>query len=210
MKPILIKFYEQIRRRYLFLLRRFWAPRIPLNKDGKVYVNVGCGLSSSSEFINVDVLPLPNIHYINEIEDLAMFPDNSVDLIYASHVIEHIPRERLVKTLKEWRRALKRGGILRFSVPSFDQLIKIYHGNGDDVSVVQNQVLGQKPPYDNHYTLWNMKSAEKLLQESGFGEIRVWSPETVDHHDFLDRSSRSIVAGDEDIQLSLNLETVKL
>ncbi len=209
MKRIIIKIYEWARRRLMRLKRRFVAPQLPVNPEGKIYVNVGCGDSSGKEFINVDVLPYPNIHHIHDIADLSMFADNSVDLIYASHVVEHIPRESFNSTIKEWQRALKPGGILRISVPDFDKLIAVYEGNERDILTVRDQVLGQKPPYDNHYTLWNFAHAQKTFSDLGFAEIRRWDSATANHHDFKDRSSRQLNSGGKEIAISLNVEAVK-
>lgn len=209
MKKYLIKIYEYFRRKYLFLKRRFITPPLPKNPDRKTYINVGCALNSGPEFINIDVEPYPNIHYIQDITDLSNFTDNSVDMVYASHVVEHIPREQFDSTLLEWKRVLKSGGIFRFAVPDFDALIDIYSKSGQDVSYIRDQVMGQNPPYHNHYTLWNYRQAEKVLSDLGYRDIRKWDYKTVDHHDFIDRSSRSMKAGDQDIPFSLNVEGVK-
>jgi predicted SAM-dependent methyltransferase len=209
MKKILIRLYEFMRKRALFLRRKLLAPSVPMNPDGKVYVNVGCGFDTSKEFINVDVLPLPHIHHMHDITDLSMFPDDSVDLMYASHVVEHLPVKKLISTLKEWRRALKPGGTLRISVPDFDNLVEFYLLTGRDVDAVRDNVLGQEPPYDNHYTLWNMSKMELVLRDAGFTNVRRWDPATAEHHDFKDRSSRVLEAGDKQLLLSLNIEADK-
>ena len=209
MKKVLIRLYEYLRRRALFMRRWFKAPVVPKNKDGKVLVNVGCGFDTGKEFINVDVLPLPHIHYVRNISDLSMFPDNSADMVYASHVLEHIPRNNIASTVKEWRRILKKGATLRLSVPDFDNLVAVYLGEGRNVETVRDNVLGQEPPYDNHYTLWNMEKMAAFLQEAGFTNMRRWSPETAQHHDFKDRSSRILKAGDKEVLLSLNVEADK-
>ncbi len=206
MKRYLIKPYEVIKKHFKIMKRTIKAPALPKNPDGKVYVNVGCGNDSGPEFTNVDVLTFPNIHYVHDIMDLSMFSSKSVDLLYASHVVEHIPREKLQQTLLEWKRVLKPGGTFRFSVPDFDKLIAIYQGNGSIVDVVRDQVLGQKPPYDNHYTLWNEAYARTFLGDLGFVDIRLWSPDTVDHHNFSDRSSRAISVQGVPVPLSLNIQ----
>lgn len=209
MKKRLIRVYEFLRRQFLYTWRRFKTPVIPKNSDGKVFINVGCGFDTSKEFINVDVLPLPHIHHIANISDLGMFSNDSADLVYASHVLEHIPRKDLRATLKEWRRVLKKGATLRLSVPDFDNLVDSYIAEGRDVDRVRDNILGQDPPYDNHYTLWNMKSMKRVLEEAGFANVRRWSPENVSHHDFKDRSSRTLKAGDKEVLLSLNVEADK-
>ncbi len=208
MKKYLIKIFEFTKRVRRHLYRRFVAPRIPVNPDGKIYVNVGCGLDSGREFINIDVLTLPNIHHIHDITDLGMLRDNSVDLLYASHVVEHLPRPKLLPTLKEWRRVLKSGGIFRFSVPDFDNLIKVYEDSGN-VETIRDQVLGQNPPYNNHHTLWNYDQAVKVLTTANFTNVRRWSPDAVEHHDFKDRSGRTLSVSNGEVPLSLNIEATK-
>lgn len=210
MKKQLISIYEYLRRRLLFLKRKFIVPKLPVNSDNKIYLNLGCGLDSSAEFINVDALPFPNIHYVQNIYDLSMFTDNSVDLVYASHVMEHIPRNKFKTTLTEWRRVLKIDGVLRLSVPNFDALVEIYQGNNKNVDCIANQVLGgQDSIYNMHYSLWNFSKAKDVLESFGFKNIRYWAPETVDHHNFSDRSLRTIDVGNRKTLFSLNVEVEK-
>lgn len=194
------------RLKYIFL-----REKLPTNADGKVYVNLGCGVNTSSEFINVDAVPQQKTHFIADIQKLFMFPDNSVDLIYASHVIEHLPRTHLERTLKEWLRALKPGGVLRFGVPNFDALIEMYKRSGNDVQSIVNQLLGQDGEYDDHHTIWNRAYAEKLLTSLGFEDVREWNPDTVEHHDFHDKTNRKYDTNDgaPPIPFSLNLEAAK-
>lgn len=209
MKNMLIKIYEFYRKHLMFIKRHFITPSLPQNPEGKIYLNLGCALNSGSEFTNIDVEPYPNIHHIQDIMDLSNFRDNSVDMVYASHVVEHIPREKLKSTLLEWKRVLKPGGVFRFAVPDFDALVETYEKSGRDVEYVRDQVMGQNPPYHNHYTLWNFRYAEKLLGDLGYTNIRLWSPDKSDHHDFSDRSSRTMKTGEGEILISLNVEGEK-
>lgn len=183
--------------------------KLPVNPDGKVYVNLGCGVNTSKEFVNVDAVPQEKTHFIADIQRLFMFPDNSVDLIYASHVIEHIPRTHLERTIAEWFRALRPGGVLRFGVPDFDALIEMYKRSGNDTESIVNQLLGQDGEYDDHHTIWNKAYAEKLLTRIGFENVREWDPETVEHHDFHDKTNRKFETKDGSLRISLNLEATK-
>ena len=45
------------------------------------------------------------------------FEDNTFDLVYASHVLEHIPWYKVEEVVKEWVRILKPGGVLEVWVP---------------------------------------------------------------------------------------------
>lgn len=51
-------------------------------------------------------------------KDLSLFADESVDGIFSSHCLEHVPRGEVPTVLAEWTRVLKAGGHLVLYVPS--------------------------------------------------------------------------------------------
>lgn len=53
-------------------------------------------------------------------DKLSMFADNSLDYVLARHNLEHY--DNPIKTLKEWKRVLKKGGILGVVLPDSDSL----------------------------------------------------------------------------------------
>ena len=57
---------------------------------------------------------------------MSEFEDNSIDLIYASHVIEYFDREEIPNILNKWKSKLKPGGTLRLAVPNFHTMAKLY------------------------------------------------------------------------------------
>ena len=96
-------------------------------------INIGSGNWSCNRWTNLD---FPSDWY-NEMqkrhkiipynirEDNIPFEDNSVDVIYSSHVIEHIENEYIQKMFAECFRALKKGGIMRIACPDAEFLYKI-------------------------------------------------------------------------------------
>jgi len=54
------------------------------------------------------------------------FPDNSQDLIYSSHMIEHLDMSTLMHFLNESHRILKRNGGIRLEAPDFEKAIEAY------------------------------------------------------------------------------------
>lgn len=203
---------------WLWGLRLWWRirrmvapPPLPHNPDGQVYVNVGCGHNSGPEFVNVDAVALPNIHFIHDVRALPMFANNSVSLLYASHVLEHIPRSQIAATLQEWSRVLKPGGLIRLSVPDFDQLHTIYEKDARNVQVITEQLLGAEASvYDDHHSIWNFAYMRECLLAAGFGEPTRWDPTTVDHRTFHDKAERVADISGERIPISLNVEASKL
>lgn len=51
------------------------------------------------------------------------FPDDHFDLVYASHVLEHIPWYLTVDALKEAHRVLKKSGAIEVHVPDFTKSV---------------------------------------------------------------------------------------
>ena len=73
-----------------------------------INLNLGCGNTIIDGFINVDIRT-NNRHNVvsDDIESLSKFDKGSVDLIYASHVLEHFGREKVLKVLNCWYNKLK-------------------------------------------------------------------------------------------------------
>lgn len=196
-------FFEEIKRELI-------PPKLPSNKNNKVYIHLGCGPINAHGFINVDVVPYSHIHYIHEVENLSIFSNEYADLIYASHVLEHISYNIVPNVLREWYRVLKRDGILRISVPDFDRLINVYNNEGKDLRAIIGPLMGgQDNPYNFHKAIFNKEYLAELLFSVGFREVRQWSPENVELHSFEDWASKTIRPKDREYFISLNLEAVK-
>ena len=67
-----------------------------------------------------------------EMEDIKIVPDNSIDLVFVCHSLEH--SEQPIKALKEFRRVLKLGGYLFISMPLHCEK-QILGGDEDHISV---------------------------------------------------------------------------
>jgi len=196
-------FFEEVK-------RELFPPKLPINKNGKVYIHLGCGPINAADFINVDVLPYSHVHYIQQIENLGIFPNEYADLIYASHVLEHISYNALPKVLKEWHRVLKQGGVLRISVPDFNKLIEVYLAEEKDIRTIIGPLMGgQDHEYNYHKAVFNEKYLKELLLTAGFREVRIWEPEKAELHSFEDWASRPIKPKEKEYLISLNIEAVK-
>ena len=56
------------------------------------------------------------------------FPDNSLSLIYSSHLIEHVHRREFHRFLAEGMRVLRPGGIMVAAAPSVEKIAKLVYG----------------------------------------------------------------------------------
>lgn len=184
---------------------------LPRSSRGTILVHIGCGEINAPGFVNVDARRYRHIHFVTKkITRLSMFPANSVELIYMSHILEHVKRDELLATLSEMRRALVRGGTLRISVPDFDYITEIYFSNNREISAIEQPLMGgQDYAFNFHYTVFNRPYLENLLHKSGFSVVRQWDPTYVENHDFEDWASRNVEIGGKVYPISLNVEAVK-
>ena len=94
-------------------------------------LNLGCWHRHIPGWVHIDLCDMPHIDYKSSIDDLSMFGNETVDLIYSSHSLEYFDREQVGNVLREWARVLKKGGILRVAVPDFDALLSVYKKTND-------------------------------------------------------------------------------
>ena len=184
-------------------------------KSKLVKLHLGCGSKHISGFIHIDILDAPHIDHKQRIETLPEFPDGSVDLIYACHVLEHFSRWTYKSALQEWFRVLKpSGGVLRLAVPDFAACAKIYHEHGlaDGLSGLIGLIVGgQRNEYDIHYMIFDQQLLEDSLREVGFTSVRYWDWRCTDHCDVDDYSQAYLPHLDKQngTLMSLNLEAIK-
>lgn len=100
----------------------------------------------------------PGIHFhLSGSSLLGMFGGSSVDVVFASNLLEHLTREELAKTLEEVRRILRTGGRLLVLQPNFRYSYKKYF---DDYT---------------HRRIFTHVSLRDLLSSSGF-QVEVVQP----------------------------------
>lgn len=95
-------------------------------------LDLGCGpFKVFPHFIGVD-----NGHHwgmhgadvrVDSAEKLDLFASESCDLVFSSHLLEHIPYESVPATLSEWMRVVKRGGHMALYLPDEDDYPKVGH-----------------------------------------------------------------------------------
>lgn len=130
----------------------------------KVCLNLGCGKTDIPNFTNVDLADYPHIHYKNrDIADLSIFKDNSVDYIYCSHALQYKDRVEGLVALREWRRVLKLGGMLRIAVPDFEAIIYLY---------LKTEDLESKGILGPLYGKMRIKRAIKRFRSKGKGRYK--------------------------------------
>lgn len=181
------------------------------SRKSRARLHIGCGDVDLPGFFNIDARPLPHVDLVkSDIFDLSEFENDSAELIYMCHILEHIRRDDLSKVFREARRVLKTGGRLRLSVPDFDHIIAIYLDAGRRIEAIEKPLMGgQEYPQNYHYTVFNRKYLQSRLETAGFSQVRSWEPEKAIGPQIIDWSTRRYVFEDCSYPISLNLEAVK-
>jgi predicted SAM-dependent methyltransferase len=177
-------------------------------------LNLGCGKRNfGKDWIHIDGSNYPHIHS-HDIVNLP-FEENSVNLIYASHVFEYFDRKEADVVLQKWKKCLKPNGILRLAVPNFEMYAKLY----TDKKITLDQCLG--PIYGKwymtesdiiyHKTTYDFKNLKHKLKMNGFTNIKLWDWTQVEHGNIDDYSHSYIPHMDTESGhlMSLNVECNK-
>lgn len=173
-------------------------------------LHIGAGRVHLPGFINIDLF---DTHQADIYCDLTRLPwdPGSFDLIYASHVLEHVHRRMVTATLHHWGDMLRKGGVLRLAVPSFDAVVERYKETRDLNELLGLLYGGQTHPKNNHFITFNFETLRDHLLRAGFKKVRPWDWRKTEHNEHDDYSQAYLPHMDKESGrlMSLNLEAIK-
>lgn len=184
-----------------------------------IKLNIGCGAVRPSGWINADSslnahlqrIPVvgkavnkifktveynnSNVVYMNVNKQWSEYQDNSVDVVYSSHMFEHLSLKTADLYLKESFRCLKPGGTIRVVVPDLYKICKKYileyetgvenpseyimwainmnrEGQyGSNLGIMKKTVLEWQGYPHQHKFMYDEKSLTKRLKQAEFTGI---------------------------------------
>ena len=87
---------------------------------------MGCGKNFHSDWINVDLdSKYDKVIKCNFLKEFP-FEEDEFDVVYHSHVLEHLSKEDGKVFIKNCYRILKPEGIIRIVVPDLEEIVKLY------------------------------------------------------------------------------------
>lgn len=172
-------------------------------------VNFGCGTSTAPGWANYDASPTLRLQRMPLVGALArrfitpVFPlevrfgdvttqlpeaSASCDLVYCSHILEHLALAELRCALRETLRILKPGGVFRGVLPDLESACRNYLDDPEPSACsrfMASSHLGMESRpsgaparlrqlFGNaaHLWMWDFKGLEAELSNAGFAEIR--------------------------------------
>lgn len=177
------------------LQERSWKPRIRrivadyLADEGFKGLHVGCGPFHMDDWLNTELLGYHSkADFPQDITRPLPFPDNSLDAIYASEVIEHIPRDAAQRFLAESARVLRRGGVLRLTTPDVVEVCRLFLAQNESADLDQFAnvwldgefsreiwVNAQFNKY-GHQHLWSFEELSAAMKQAGFDNATRCAP----------------------------------
>ena len=134
-------------------------------------LNLGCNTRILKGYTNIDFTAYPGVDIVSDVSKLPMIKDESVDVVRASHILEHFRVWDTQRVLKEWYRVLKPGGLLYLSVPDWERAIEIYMKGGLCDWLLYFMYGDQKDEGSYHYTNFDMEKLTREIKSAGFKEI---------------------------------------
>ncbi len=90
------------------------------------YLNLGCGSTFHKDWTNVDFVSTGEDVIAHNLLSGVPFNDNTFEVVYHSHVLEHFPKDKAIVFIKECYRVLKTDGIIRVAIPDLERIAKNY------------------------------------------------------------------------------------
>jgi len=176
---IALRTYLWIYRTMVFIspLTKFKVAK--LKKYDSLKLNIGCGKVKFPGWVNIDIEPGADL--VIDVRKRLPFNDNTVDLIYNEHFLEHITFEEGEKALREFRRCLKKKGVLRIALPDLDSIIQQYDKEfknedwfptGYEFVETKGMAINMAFRWWGHKYLYNEEDLGNQLIKAGFQKMK--------------------------------------
>lgn len=139
----------------------------------------GCGPITPYGWINSDITAWPGVQVVADIRHGLPFPDDEFDYISSIHALPEIPYSEMDHALRELRRVLRPGGVLRLCLPDMEKAIEAYRANdpdyfliGDDaVQSLSGKMIVQLTWFGQSRCMFTHEFIEELLSRNQFQQV---------------------------------------
>lgn len=143
-------------------------------------LNWGCGGQGEAGWINSDLKDGPGIQHPCDIREGLPLESDSIEYAVSIHALPELPYPDLVPALRELRRVLEPGGVLRLGLPDLERAIEA-HARGDrdyflipdeEVESLGGKLIVQLTWYGYSRSLFTYDFVAELLRKAGFRTVR--------------------------------------
>src|SRR5437868_3074633 len=90
------------------------------------YLNLGCGATWHKDWTNIDFVSTSGSVEAHNLLNGIPRPDQSFQVVYHSHVLEHFPKAKAAGFISECYRVLQPEGVIRIAIPDLEQIALNY------------------------------------------------------------------------------------
>jgi predicted SAM-dependent methyltransferase len=157
-------------------------------------LHIGAGPKSIEGWLDTDVLM--GEAYVDLSRPLP-FEDSTFQFVFGEHVFEQFPVEAGLALLREIRRVLRPGGVLRLTTPELPKLIAIYDDRNPEITLEETEAwlteITQRPHTTGaqvlnsfmrewgHSYIYDEQDLTSRLNEAGFVGVVRREPGQSDH-----------------------------
>jgi len=124
-------------------------------------INLGCNRWKLAGFVNLDIDPAVQPDQVCDVAHLH-YGDETVDEIYAGHMLEHFHFKDRDAVLQEWRRVLVQGGRITVTVPDIEKGIEEQRRSAITEEWLQQIAFGSID-YGGHWQVFTAKTILALM-----------------------------------------------
>jgi len=128
------------------------------------YLNLGCGSRFHPSWTNVDFISTGKNIIAHNLKQGIPFPDNSFEVVYHSHLLEHFTKTQALPFLCNCFQVLKPGGIIRIAVPDLENIAKTY------LQALENAAQNKKG-WNHHYEWIMLEMYDQTVRDRPGGDM---------------------------------------
>ena len=136
----------------------------------------GCGKFPAPGWINTNLEPGPGVDISGDIKHGLPLESDSLQYIASMHALVELPYLEVVPALRELRRVLEPGGILRLGLPDLERAIGAYlRGDrayfnipDEETSTLSGKFIVQMTWYGTNLMMFTYEFAQELLERAEF------------------------------------------
>ena len=151
------------------------------------YLNLGCGATYNEQWTNLDFVSNSEHVIAHNILNGIPSKDKTYDVVYHSHMLEHLPKKDALSFIKECYRVLKPGGIIRVVVPDLEQIALNY-------IKYLNEAIENKTGADKKYEWTILEMFDQVVREKSGGEMVEYITDTTKNNDdfLIERNGKEV------------------
>lgn len=131
-------------------------------------LNLGCGQCSRPGWLNVDFIPSAPDVLGYDLRLGIPFADDTFDVVYHSHILEHFSKERAAFFLRECLRVLRPGGLLRVVVPDLENIARAY------LAALDAAAAGDDPTAQERHAWMQVELLDMMTRCASGGNMLAW------------------------------------